>query len=55
MVAVVFVAVDSLEPEILQWPWVKIQIVPPVSIPTPTKSTEMGGEFTYPKMGSHWF
>ena len=30
------------------WPWVKSQIVPPVNIPIPT----MGGEFTYPQMGS---
>ena len=38
------------------WPWVKTQIVPPVNIPIPTKlGSKMGGEFTYPKMGSHWF
>ena len=37
-------------------PGVKIQIVPPVNIPIPTKiGSKMGGEFTYPKMGSHWF
>ena len=38
------------------WPWVKIQIEPPVNIPIPTKAgSKMGGEFTYqPKMGSHW-
>ena len=30
--------------------------VPPVNIPIPTKiGSKMGGEFTYPKMGSHWF
>ena len=30
------------------WPWVKIQIVPPVNIPLPTKiGSKMGGEFTY--------
>ena len=30
--------------------------VPPVSIPIPTKiGPTMGGAFTYPKMGSHWF
>ena len=30
------------------WPWVKIQIVPPVNIPIPTKiGSRMGGEFTY--------
>ena len=30
------------------WPWVKIQIVPQVNIPIPTKiGSEMGGEFTY--------
>ena len=35
---------------------VKSQIVPPVNIPTPTKiGSKMGGEFTYPKMGSHRF
>ena len=29
------------------WPWVKIQIVPPVNIPLPTKiGSKMGGEFT---------
>ena len=34
------------------WLWVKIQIVPPVNIPIPTKiGSKMGGEFT--KMGSH--
>ena len=33
--------------------WVKSQIVPPVNIPIPTKiGSKMGGEFTYPKMGS---
>ena len=35
------------------WPWIKIQIVPPVNIPIPTKlGSKMGGEFTYPKMGA---
>ena len=35
------------------WPWVKIQIAPPVNIPIPTKiDSKMGGEFTCPKMGS---
>ena len=30
--------------------------VPPVNIPIPTKiASKMGGEFTYPKMGSYWF
>ena len=30
--------------------------VPPMNIPIPTKiGSKMGGEFTYPKMGSHWF
>ena len=34
------------------WPWVKIQIVPPVNLPIPTKKgSKMGGEFTYPKNG----
>ena len=35
------------------YPWVKIQIVPPVNIPIPTKIDQTG--CTYPKMGSHWF
>ena len=37
--------------------WVKIQIVPLCEHqPIPTKiGSKMGGEFTYPKMGSHWF
>ena len=30
------------------WPWAKIQIVPPVNIPIPTKiGSKLGGEFTY--------
>ena len=30
------------------WPWVKIQIVPPVNLQIPTKTgSKMGGEFTY--------
>ena len=30
--------------------------VPPVNIPIPTKTgSKMSSEFTYPKMGSHWF
>ena len=36
------------------WPWVNIQIVPPVNIrlnPTTKIGSEMGGEFTYNKMG----
>ena len=37
----------------MKWPWVKSQIVPPVNIPIPTKiGSKMGGEFTYPKVGS---
>ena len=33
------------------WLMVKIQIVPPVNIPIPTKiGPKMGGEFTYPNM-----
>ena len=35
-----------------KWVWVKIQIVPPIKHPNlPLKSTKLGGEFTYPKMG----
>ena len=35
------------------WAWVKIPIVFPVNISIPTKiGSKMGGEFTYPKMGS---
>ena len=39
------------------WPWVNSQIVPPVNIPNPTTKigSKMGGEFTYPKMGSQWY
>ena len=34
------------------WPWAKIQIVPPVQIPIPTKiGSKMGGEFTYQPKG----
>ena len=33
------------------WPWVKIQIVPPVNIPIPTKIGKMGGDLPT-KMGS---
>ena len=34
------------------WPWLKIQIVPPVNIPIPAKTgSKMGGEFIYPKNG----
>ena len=36
------------------WPWVKIQIVPPVNIPTPTK-IDSTWWCSYPKMVSHWF
>ena len=32
----------------IRWPWVKIQIVPPVNIPIPTIGSKMG-EFTYPQ------
>ena len=42
----------------LKWPWVKIQILPLVNIrfnPTTKIGSKMGGEFTYPRMGSHWF
>ena len=37
------------------WPWVKIQIVPPVNIPIPTKiGSKMGGEVTHqPKWYRH--
>ena len=46
---------DQLNGAKLMWPWVEIQIVPSVNIPTPTKiGPKMGGEFTYPRMGSHW-
>ena len=40
---------------VVTWPWVKIQIAPPVNIPIPTKTgSKMGGEFSYqPKWD--WF
>ena len=32
---------------VIMWPWVKIQIVPPVNIPIPTKiGSKMGGAAT---------
>ena len=38
-------SVDSWKFDGLSWPWVKNQIVPPVSIPIPTKiGSKMGGE-----------
>ena len=33
----------------------KSKSYPPLSMPIPTKiGSKMGGEFTYPKVGSHW-
>ena len=37
------------------WPWVKIQIFPPVNIFIPTKKPKIGGAPNPPKMGSRWF
>ena len=48
---------DRSQPIFSTWPWVKTQFVPlsaPSEHPNPTTKigSKMGGEFTYPKMGS---
>ena len=46
----------SLSYHLFIWPWVKIQIAPPVNIQIPAKiGPKLGGAPKTPRIGSHWF